>query len=93
MPLTGDSRKASNRVGKQINFKTMKKKFMNFLEKLSHDEMRTITGGYGTGNCGWSGGSGWDGGCDYDQATAMDFQATWGGYWCCESCGSTSYCG
>ena len=24
----------------------MKKKFMNFLEKLSRDEMRTISGGY-----------------------------------------------
>lgn len=30
----------------------MKKKFLNFLEKLSRDEMRTITGGYGfNSNC------------------------------------------
>jgi len=28
----------------------MKKKFMNFLETLSRDEMRKITGGYGD-NC------------------------------------------
>lgn len=29
----------------------MKKKFMNFLETISRDEMRTITGGYGDEYC------------------------------------------
>lgn len=33
----------------------MKKKLMSFLEKLSRDEMRTITGGYGTGDPLWCG--------------------------------------
>ncbi len=53
----------------------MKKKFINFLEKLSRDEMRTVTGadGYGDGqiacSCSCTDGSGaWSGIYDnYDQ--------------------------
>jgi len=66
------------------------KKLMKFLDTLSRDEMRTITGGYG---CGWSGGGSYAPDCDLSQGDAMALQAEFGGYWCCESCGTTYYCG
>lgn len=74
----------------------MKTSFKNFRNGLSNEDMKKITGGYGGGGtCGYSvtiaGESFTD--CGVSKATATGMASTWGGYWCCDSCGQSSYCG
>jgi natural product precursor len=79
-----------NRVGKTHLFnKTMKSKFGNFSGKLSREEMKTVVGG---GTCGWSGGGQHD--CNVSKAEALHMSSSHpDGYWCCDSCNTSSYCG
>jgi natural product precursor len=78
-----------NRVGKTHLFnKTMKSKFEKFSGKLSREEMKTVVGG---GTCGYKSSTGTvDCGVSKEEA---QFMVEEGGYWCCDSCGSSSYCG
>lgn len=66
---------------------------MNFNElkvkALNKKEMRAIKGGFGT--CGYKSPTG-KVECNVTKRQAM-FMATQDGYWCCDSCGSSSYCG
>lgn len=66
---------------------------MNFNElkarALNKSQMRGIKGGAGT--CGYLSPTGtYD--CNVTRAQAQ-FMATEKGHWCCDSCGSTGYCG
>jgi bacteriocin-like protein len=77
-------------------------------EILSEKELKNVLGGSGnggyggetssyTGTCGWMGYSA-DGilvsGCNTSQGHAIEMATMWsGGYWCCDRCSSTSYCG
>ena len=65
---------------------------------LSEAEMMRVTGGYSSGcmsftfgTCGWNGPSACM--CGVDKSTAQQYADWYGGNWCCDSCGSTSYCG
>lgn len=67
-------------------------------KKMVADEMKSIRGGAGT--CGvaiWSGGPGgsWMTGCGMSKSEVMSFYSEYSGpkNWCCDSCGSTWYCG
>jgi hypothetical protein len=61
-------------------------------EVLGRSQMKKITGGYGTsGTCGYRTSSGISF-CGVNRSVAMT-NAGSGGNWCCDSCGSTSYCG
>ncbi len=61
-------------------------------EVLGRSQMKKITGGYGSsGTCGWkhpNGGSF----CGISYSAAMSNFNQYGGNWCCDSCGSSSYC-
>ncbi|WP_083836489.1 hypothetical protein [Nitritalea halalkaliphila] len=61
-------------------------------EVLGRSQMKKITGGYGTsGTCGWSGMGGF---CGINKATAQALASQYPGTrWCCDSCGTTGYCG
>lgn len=63
---------------------------------LSIEAMSEIKGGQaayanGTGSCGYKTKSGTIG-CGVSKDVAM-FMIEEGGHWCCDSCGSSSYCG
>ena len=63
---------------------------------LSSESMSSIRGGRmalqnGTGTCGFKTLTGTVG-CGVSKAVAL-FMIEEGGYWCCDSCGSSSYCG
>ncbi len=65
-------------------------KFSNALGRLSTDEMKNVKGGA----CGYSvtinGVSIVD--CNVSQSVAQNTASSWGGNWCCSSCGGSSYC-
>ena len=70
-------------------------KTLEFLRKhavvLSPNEMKAIGGGA----CGYRvviGGEEFIN-CNVSQSIARDVAASWGGNWCCSSCGGSSYCG
>ena len=69
----------------------MKSKFANFGGKLSRDEMKTVVGGQMQATCGYKSSTGTVG-CGVSKAEAL-FMTEGGGNWCCDSCGSSSYCG
>jgi hypothetical protein len=71
----------------------MKKQF-NFNGVLSRDEMRQVNGGQmpAPGTCGYQSGNGNIGMCGVSRAEAQAGSAANGGYWCCDSCPTTSYC-
>ncbi|MHA7131779.1 hypothetical protein [Algoriphagus namhaensis] len=61
-------------------------------EILERSQMKKITGGYGSsGTCGFitADGSSF---CGVSKSVAIS-NAGQGGNWCCDSCGSSSYCG
>lgn len=66
-----------------MNFNVLKTK------ALSKNQMRAIKGGSGT--CGYKSPTGTVK-CGVSRAQAMHM-ATEEGHWCCDSCGSSSYCG
>ena len=66
-----------------MNFNVLKTK------ALSKNQMRAIKGGSGT--CGYKSPTGTVK-CGVSKAQAMH-RATEEGHWCCDSCGSSSYCG
>lgn len=58
---------------------------------LDKNQMRAIKGGHGT--CGYLTSSGtYNCGVTKDQALHMTMNGT-DGYWCCDSCAATRYCG
>lgn len=75
---------------------------MNFGEVLTREQMRNVLGGYipeEQGTCGYIliGVNYNYSQCNVSKSTAKSqAEAADGythGYWCCDSCGSTSYCG
>ena len=61
---------------------------------LSHEELVSFRGGSGDyGTCGWNGGGVSAPVCGISKSSAQALQAAYGGYWCCDSFGSTGYCG
>ena len=67
-------------------------------EVLQRSQMKKITGGYGSGSCGYAynDGSGWRGDCGVSQSEARFMTAGYSptnAYWCCQSCSTTFYCG
>ena len=64
-----------------------------------------IGGGYGGynidfGSCGWgkkitlaNGETFWSKKCWISKETAKDYQEVFGGWWCCDHCSTTEYCG
>jgi len=62
--------------------------FKNSNSVLRKDQMKDIKGG---GTCGFKSSTGTVG-CNVSKAGALHMVAD-GGYWCCESCGISSYCG
>ena len=65
---------------------------------LGPKELKNIKGGSGCGNlglgtCGYRSGDGSFCACGIPQAEAQAEASLYNGYWCCDSCGSTGYCG
>ena len=70
-------------------------------EKLSAKELKNVLGGSwthckisGSGTCGWRDESGDQCMCNTTKENAMSLQETYGGWYCCDNCGSTlsGYC-
>lgn len=65
--------------------------FKNSKNLLNAEQMKRVSGG-GTGTCGfWNPDTG-SSGCKMSKAEAL-FMRDGTGYWCCDSCDETSYCG
>ena len=61
---------------------------------LQRSQMAGIYGGSGaSGTCGWDGGNLTSPFCGISRKAAKDNAAEHGGYWCCDNCSTTSYCG
>ena len=66
-------------------------------EILSEKELKNVMGGcspydgFHGGTCGWHGQGSTI--CGVSKGVALDYYSTFGGNWCCDSCGSSSYCG
>lgn len=69
---------------------------------LTEQQMKGVKAGYGygekkpwpgqkTGTCGWR--SGGDIICCASQEEVFRLYDEWSGNWCCDSCGTTTYCG
>jgi hypothetical protein len=74
--------------------KTLSKLNINPEKVMKNEELVTLRGGYG-GTCGykvWAYGQ-WQIDCGVTQEEALLAYGNWGGWWCCDSCSSTSYCG
>lgn len=77
---------------KKINMKSV-------FEILSEKEMKNVMGGSGTGTCGWSGNPNayfeilTFPQCGLSKEEALRYFNDFGGNWCCDSCGSSTYCG
>jgi len=81
---------------------TLKNANMSPSEILTKKAQKLILGGYGeagygiifaAGTCGWDGGGSYKPICGISKTAATALQSSYGGYWCCDSCSSTSYCG
>jgi natural product precursor len=72
--------------------KTLGKLKLKAEKLLSHEELVNFRGGSGSGTCGWNGGGVSAPVCGISKDNATALQSTYGGYWCCDSCGSASYC-
>lgn len=75
--------------------------FKNSNSLLSKEQMRSVKGGQQQGTCGFFY-MGTDevstqqfpvSRCGVSKSVAMNMATHFGGRWCCDSCGSTSYCG
>ena len=73
----------------------------DFIEILEDDELRDVLGGYfyfdkgydctyESGTCGWKEGGSKT--CGVSMTYAKCMYDTFGGNWCCDSCGTASYC-
>ena len=83
----------------------MKKKMISLKslrETLSANELKNILGGSTThsdlfpGTCGWRGESADGvpvGECNVSKGHAIEMSSLFEGWWCCDSCSSTGYCG
>jgi natural product precursor len=58
---------------------------------LERSQMKKITGGYGSGTCGYRDSTGYAV-CNQSQSDVVKWQGQYGGTWCCDSCGSNGYC-
>ena len=76
-----------------FNFAMKKINLKGISEILSEKELKNVMGGSGTtsGTCGWHYGSYTM--CGWDKSTVLSYYNSYGGNWCCDSCGSSSYCG
>ena len=76
--------------------KTLKKiSLKGISETLSEKELKNVLGGGGDysgypGTCGWSGNGVTI--CGIPKADALSLLNSHGGHWCCDSCGSSTYC-
>ena len=67
---------------------------------LSEAEMKRVTGGYGDrecvqygiGTCGWADDDTGYCICGMPKEVVLDYVNHNGGWWCCDSCGSSTYC-
>ena len=72
--------------------------FKNSSSLLSKEQMKNVKGG---GTCGYrvevydevSNESWIEVGCGVSQSSAMGLAGHYGGNWCCDNCGTSSYCG
>ena len=71
----------------------------NVSDILSDSELKRVVAGYGynggclpftSGTCGWKGPDGCM--CGVSRDTALSYFYSYGGNWCCDSCGSSTYC-
>ena len=67
---------------------------------LTPKEMKNVKAGSGGGGdgsygtCGWSqSGESDSGTCGISKESAQSYHQMYGGWWCCDSCSTTSYCG
>jgi hypothetical protein len=73
-------------------------KFSQNYGKLSAEELKHVKGGTG-GTCGFIRPGSTEGvnnpvvNCSVSKEYALSQVSQYGGNWCCESCGSSSYCG
>ena len=72
--------------------KSKKISLKNMSGILTDNEMKFVTGGYGSGTCGWSIDHNL-GICGVSKDTALELYYSFGGWWCCDHCSSTPYCG
>lgn len=70
-----------------MNFNDLKDK------ALTKSQMRNIKGGVKTGNCGYHNTTTDTVHCNISKEEALSGVKDGNGYWCCDSCGSSSYCG
>ena len=59
--------------------------------RLIESEMSVLYGGFDPGTCGYLHPSGHRD-CNISKDDALDLLAAYGGNWCCDSCGSSTYC-
>lgn len=59
---------------------------------LSSESMSLIKAGYPTGTCGYINEDGRSE-CNVSKSFALYMHEWGGGYWCCDSCAETFYCG
>ncbi|MBN3584794.1 TIGR04149 family rSAM-modified RiPP [Algoriphagus aestuarii] len=80
---------------KKLNLKKMNLLSEDVIERSQMAAIYGGSGGSGTGTCGYQDPSGYTV-CNLTMSQAMSYQATYGGYYCCDSCGgnggSASYC-
>jgi hypothetical protein len=60
-------------------------------EVLERSQMKKITGGYGSGTCGYRDPGGYTV-CNISKSQATSYVSQYGGNWCCDSCGSAGWC-
>ena len=74
---------------KKLNLEMLR---LTSADVLERSQMKKITGGYGSGTCGYMDPSGYEV-CGISKSQATSFQSQYGGNWCCQSCGgAASYC-
>ena len=72
--------------------KTLNKFYASSGKILSNDELISLKGGIEY-TCNYSGVPGvWSEMCGYSRSWVEYWATTYGGIWCCDSCGQTTYC-
>lgn len=73
---------------KKLNLEMLR---LTSADVLERSQMKKITGGYGSGTCGYlhPSGQSW---CGMSKSSALAAVSNGGGRWCCQSCGAATYC-
>ncbi len=71
--------------------KTLGKLIINPEKVIKNEELVNLRGGYGSGTCAWEGSSEYAGQCNVTRYEAEYWSNTYGGHWCCDSCGSATW--